>query len=197
MSAEDRMRLTESELFDAEGHLSDVALVALADGQDALVPPPSRAHLDACPACLSRLGEHALASTRVGAALLASGAADTHEAFATDAANSSPGELSAFAVRARHVPIPALVVAAVLGLVGLVPRLLAGATDPMEAVRTLRALVPAASRLASWAIDALFGGGSVPLLAALVVASFVLILAGVAFARIVPPSLATASRHNA
>ena len=59
------------ELVWEEGHVAQVALVALADGEDAIVPPEVVEHLGRCPACTGRLGEEALSAGRTAEALRA------------------------------------------------------------------------------------------------------------------------------
>src|SRR5581483_6056104 len=55
--------------WDGSGHLSDAALVALADGQDSIVDADARKHADACEACAGRLADLALQSIAVGEAI--------------------------------------------------------------------------------------------------------------------------------
>ena len=51
--------------FDLEqGHATDVALTALADGQDEIVPSLVTAHVDACDRCAGRLGDLAHVAAR-------------------------------------------------------------------------------------------------------------------------------------
>ncbi len=51
-----------------EGHLTEEALTAMADGQD-ILPAEASAHLDSCGRCAEQLGQAALLSLSVGAAL--------------------------------------------------------------------------------------------------------------------------------
>jgi hypothetical protein len=44
------------------GHVSDVVLTCLADGEHAIVPPLVRAHVERCEACMVHLGHAALLS---------------------------------------------------------------------------------------------------------------------------------------
>lgn len=84
--------------WDGSGHLTDLALVALADGQDALVDAGARKHADACEACTERLADLALQSIAAGEAMAIAGP--------------------------RRVPVFALAIAATLALVGVIPSLL-------------------------------------------------------------------------
>lgn len=54
------MMLPEELLWAAGGHASDIVLTALADGEDAIVPPDVRAHVEQCTACTAHLGNAAL-----------------------------------------------------------------------------------------------------------------------------------------
>jgi hypothetical protein len=56
-------------LWEDDGHLSDVALTAIADGQHAIVARDALAHADACEECSRRLGEAALLSAATGEAM--------------------------------------------------------------------------------------------------------------------------------
>lgn len=50
------------ELVFADGHLTEVGVATLADGEDALVPAEARAHAHSCEQCSSALGREALHS---------------------------------------------------------------------------------------------------------------------------------------
>jgi hypothetical protein len=64
-------KLPTNLVWQGDGHLSEVALVALADGQD-ILPSEAQAHVDGCEACTLRLGEAALLSAGIGMALAGS-----------------------------------------------------------------------------------------------------------------------------
>jgi hypothetical protein len=53
------------------GHLSDVAIAALGDGQDAIVPEKARDHAATCEACAAQMGHAAMLSSELGAAMRA------------------------------------------------------------------------------------------------------------------------------
>jgi len=61
--------LAEKEAWTADGHLEDAAVVALADGQDGIVPEGCSQHAMSCEACAHRIGEAALLAAEVGDAL--------------------------------------------------------------------------------------------------------------------------------
>jgi hypothetical protein len=53
------------------GHLSDVAIAALGDGQDAIVPEKARDHAATCEACATQMGHAAMLSSDLGVAMRA------------------------------------------------------------------------------------------------------------------------------
>lgn len=61
--------LPESSLFEADGHVTEVVLTCLADGESSLVPAAAAAHVDACDACTERLGLAALCALDASEAL--------------------------------------------------------------------------------------------------------------------------------
>jgi hypothetical protein len=56
-------------IFAPDGHLTELGLTCVADGEVALLPAAALAHLDACEACGLRLGEAALLSAAAADAL--------------------------------------------------------------------------------------------------------------------------------
>jgi anti-sigma factor ChrR (cupin superfamily) len=95
-----REQLLPTELvWQDDGHVADVALAAIADGELEIVPDQAAAHVVACDDCSERLGEQALLSTA------------THEALHA---------LDAAAVR-RPLPLPAIVLALALAALGAAP----------------------------------------------------------------------------
>src|SRR5262249_20594489 len=58
-------------VWDESGHLSEVAKSALADGQDAILPPDALRHFSLCQLCVQSVGEAALLSAQLSAALRA------------------------------------------------------------------------------------------------------------------------------
>jgi len=63
--------LAAKEAWAADGHLQDAAIVALADGQDGILPDGCAQHATDCEACAHRVGEAALLAAQVGDALSA------------------------------------------------------------------------------------------------------------------------------
>jgi hypothetical protein len=65
-----RHDVLENEIvWDESGHLSEVAKSALADGQDAILPADALSHFSRCQPCLQSVGEAALLSAQMSAAL--------------------------------------------------------------------------------------------------------------------------------
>jgi len=62
-------RLSDQDLWQPDGHLSELALTAFGDGERALLSEAARAHADACDACSARLGQLALLSLSMTEAL--------------------------------------------------------------------------------------------------------------------------------
>jgi hypothetical protein len=106
-------RLSLDVVFDRDGHLEEVALVALADGQDVL-PGEAALHLETCDVCCGRLADAALVSVQVSELLRA----------ATPSRERSP----ALVVAAPADPLPwgAVCLVLALALVGLAPSIARG-----------------------------------------------------------------------
>lgn len=66
-----RAELSPDLVFDDAGHLSEVALSCIADGEQELIGRLALDHLDGCDQCAHRLGEAALLSINVGDEMLA------------------------------------------------------------------------------------------------------------------------------
>jgi hypothetical protein len=101
-------RFEPRDLWREDGHLSDLVLTALADGQDSLVPTEVHSHAATCEDCGARLGELTLRSLQVGEAL------DEHP----------PLQRSDSPAPSYKLPVLALAVAFVLAVMGSIPRLL-------------------------------------------------------------------------
>jgi hypothetical protein len=116
-----------------DGHVGDVALAAIADGELEIVPAQARAHTQACDDCSARLGEQALLS------------ATTSEALEL----AAPGFEQAPA--RRPLPMLAVVFALALAALGAAPTLvgLIGglASAPEIALRSLFLAARAAAAL--------------------------------------------------
>jgi hypothetical protein len=53
------------------GHLSEIAIAALGDGQDAIVPEKARDHALSCESCAAQMGHAAMLSSELGQAMRA------------------------------------------------------------------------------------------------------------------------------
>jgi hypothetical protein len=104
-------RLGEAEIWLPDGHVSDVALTALADGEDALLPEAARSHVEGCDSCTERLGEQALMSLSLSRAL------------------GSSENAPAYAPTSLPLPLGAVLAALVVAVLGALPRFLGGARD--------------------------------------------------------------------
>ena len=58
--------LPEELLWDESGHASDIALTAIADGEESIVPQTVHTHVTTCAQCVGHLGNAALLSMHVG-----------------------------------------------------------------------------------------------------------------------------------
>jgi len=76
-------------------HVSEVALTAIADGQQTIVPVDAVAHADACDFCAGRMARAALLSAAVGGAVIAHGA---ERQGAASLAKASPAPWRALAL---------------------------------------------------------------------------------------------------
>jgi hypothetical protein len=95
-------KLPNELVWDQGGHLSEIALTSLADGQESILPEAAAAHFASCSACMQSMGNAALLSTRV-AGLLAEGAKATEQ------------------VPAFPIPVSAIAAAVLLAAVGALP----------------------------------------------------------------------------
>jgi hypothetical protein len=125
----DDIKLADDEVWQPDGHLSDVAITALSDGEDSLLPAHAVAHASSCDPCSARLAEHALLSVSLS------------ESLAVRAPTSSRVE--------RPLPVAALMAAFVLALVGATPTLVAAPPWLESLPTTLVRTGPLALRLLS------------------------------------------------
>jgi len=120
MTMDDQDRLPDDLLFEADGHVTEVALACLADGEIALLDAEAVAHVDGCDTCTARLGAEALRSLVATEALSAVGAAAASEARAlvvtSPTALSRPASSRPASSRRARRPLPVLAIAAALVL---------------------------------------------------------------------------------
>jgi hypothetical protein len=142
MKTENHDRIPESECFERDGHVSDVVVTCLADGERAIIPPAATAHVDACDACTTRVGTEALFSVGASNALLATLANEARAPLAVVALAPRPlaarRELASIAPSSRKrrpMPIGAIAAALCVAFLGALP----GLTDTL---RNLRVVIP-------------------------------------------------------
>jgi hypothetical protein len=175
--------------WEPSGHLSEVALSALADGEEELLDAAMHDHLGSCDACAVQLGEMAMRSARVGEALAPLGAGARASApapvIAVPAApvimplrNGGPA-----ARERRKVPMGAIAAALVVAALGAAPSLIAAPAKLEQSFTVMRKVLPSLVRLLPQALARAWSGpgGS----AAVVVWSLavVLVIAGFAIAK--------------
>ncbi|MCK6586814.1 MAG: hypothetical protein L6Q76_04430 [Polyangiaceae bacterium] len=130
--------------WESDGHLTEVALTMLADGEAALLDAGTAPHVAGCEACSARLGAAALMALRVGEELPLMAARASLETAATvvsPAMNAVPAQ-AAISSRAvptgvRALPLRAIAAALVVAAVGSLPSFIAGADELPELLMTL------------------------------------------------------------
>ncbi|WP_437732609.1 hypothetical protein [Sorangium sp. So ce1335] len=105
-------KLSPELVWQADGHLTEIALTALGDGEDAILPDGAAAHVARCPSCSTALGRTALLSLRAG------------EVMRAQPASSCAGEPAPARV---PLPISAIAFALALSALGAAPSLVSGA----------------------------------------------------------------------
>lgn len=114
-------KLSPELVWQADGHLTDVALTALGDGEAALLPDGAVAHAAGCAACSAALGHAALLSLRTGEAI---GEARALAAPAPVEPASQPA--------GKPLPVAAILAALALAALGAAPGLIASAARYAE-----------------------------------------------------------------
>ncbi|WP_437646083.1 hypothetical protein [Sorangium sp. So ce362] len=104
-------KLAPDLVWQADGHLTEIALTALGDGEEAILPEGALAHVARCPCCSAELGQAALLSLRAGELLRA---------------QAAPGGAREPAAARAPLPVPALAFALAISALGAVPSLVAG-----------------------------------------------------------------------
>ncbi len=103
----DQESLPEDLLWQQDGHVSDVVLDTLADEQDEIVPVLARDHVSGCDVCTQRLGD---------AVVLALGVDDALKPMVESAATAAQ-------TKSWPLPIPAMLAAVILAVLGTIPAL--------------------------------------------------------------------------
>jgi hypothetical protein len=171
-------KLDPALVWDEAGHLAELAVNALADGELAILPSAALTHAEHCASCAERVGAVALLALQVDETLAAAGLLTSVVQRVEAQAAREP------AVVRRPLPVPALVFALLLALLGLLPGLgdLVSrlARLPSMLVRTLPILAQAAALVA----DA--GANSRALVLVVFLSAGLLVLGGVMIARAAP-----------
>lgn len=129
--------------WESDGHLTEVALTMLADGEAALLDAGTAPHVAGCEACSARLGAAALMALRVGEELPLMAARASLETAATEvspAMNAVPAQAAmsrAVPTGVRALPLRAIAAALVVAAVGSLPSFIAGADELPELLMTL------------------------------------------------------------
>ena len=135
MMTENQDQLPDSECFDESGHVTDVVLTCLADGESAILPTAAESHVDACDACTARLGVSALLSLNASSALLASTEARAPLQIVVATPALAAPSFAPSSRRRRPLPMGAIAAALLVAAIGALPGL-------MDTLRTLRTVVP-------------------------------------------------------
>ena len=147
MTTENDDQLPESLCFEADGHVTDVVVSCLADGEIALIPLAAVAHVDACDPCTARLGAEALLSVGVTDALRAATVSAARApapilvpaplvmAPARAAWRDSTPSLAPTSRKRRPLPIGAIAAALFIAVAAALP-------GWMDSLRELRTVVP-------------------------------------------------------
>lgn len=139
--------------WETDGHLTEVALTMLADGETALLEEGAAPHVAGCEACSARLGAAALMALRVGEELpgiaararvadLAPMAAFAASPAASPAENEPPLQVvglsrpEAGLASVRALPLRAIAAAILIAAVGAAPSIVAGTHKLPELVMT-------------------------------------------------------------
>ena len=160
--------------WEPSGHLSEIALTALADGEEALLDAAMHEHLGTCDACAVRLGEAAMRSAHVASALTHLGAlaptlvqerAPAQVIAAVPAVPVSAVSSGSRPPR-RKVPVAPIAAALVVAMLGAAPSVLSLPAEVAQTASVLRKLLPSFVRLLPQALDRLWSGpgGSAALL---------------------------------
>jgi len=153
-------------LWQDDGHVTDVVVDTLADGQDEVVPAPARDHVSACDMCAQRLGDAVLLAMRVG---------DVLEGAMSTARVAQPS---------WPIPVPAVLAAVLVAALGTIPALGDLGARITELVKSIVAVVPNLTRAALVLSRTGEFGTQLALLSMVSVA--VLLVGGLMIARAVP-----------
>ena len=173
--------------WEPSGHLSEVALSALADGEEALLDAAMLGHVDACEACAVQLGEVAMRGAHVGDALSLLGAAAASVPAPVVVPAPAPivavGSTTPRPVR-RKVPVAVIGAALAVAVIGAAPGLASLPHDVAETASVLQKVLPSLVRMLPVALGKLWNGPTTGAAAALMWSlSLALIAAGFGIAK--------------
>ncbi len=167
MSETNQDLLPEELLWAAGGHASDVVLTAIADGQQAIVPPVVLEHVASCTTCTTHLGHAALLTLHTGAELAA---AREHSRL----------------TERRPLPKLAIALGLAVAAIGLFPSILDGAGDMASARTFFTREVPVFLRALGTLARRVQEPGSSTGLLVTYAAAAMLVVMGIALVRILP-----------
>lgn len=174
--------------WESSGHLSEVALSIVSDGEEALLTGEMHAHLHECEACAVRLGEIAIRSANVADAIAslpapATGLLDVRDAVVPQMViTPGPSPLAPVPSR-RKVPVIPIAVALVVAAFGAVPSILGLPAQAHETISLLHKVLPLFVRMAPQAIERAWRGSTGHLSVVVWGLSCVLIATGLGIAR--------------
>ena len=148
MTTHDPEALAPELIFEPDGHLTELCLTCLSDGELALVPRGALDHLDACEPCARRLGEAALLSVATGEALRSPPPAAAPLALGSPAPGAAAVPTGSASPRRTRRPLPVVAIAVALLVVALTagPALLEAACELPRAVSGVVGLLLFAAR---------------------------------------------------
>lgn len=152
METRDTRAIPPELLFEPDGHVTDAALAAMADGEIDLVAQPALDHLDACDRCGRRLGEAALLSIAANDLLrdVPLAAVDRlGSASSSAAAEPAPASRPASSRKRRPLPIAAIAAALCVAAITAGPALVDLITNAPATFEDLVATAPFVMRIAA------------------------------------------------
>jgi hypothetical protein len=180
--------LPQELVWQQDGHLSELGLTAMADGEHALLPAEAQVHLEACPACQERLGHAALLAALSARAmeLEVARAAAPQAAAERSASDRSLGLAETVGLAPvssgrgrRPLPRAAIALALLCAAIGAAPSLLSAGSRLPSTVATVVNGAPVVLRMAWQLARGLASSNSPSLVAVPWVAALVLALMGV------------------
>jgi hypothetical protein len=171
--------LLPKELVWEAGHASELALSALVDGEDAVLPRDVVSHVHSCDACMMQLGDAALMMRGVTHAVQS-----VKPWLPPDLSRElAKSPSSSRALAPKRVPLAAMVVAMVVAAAGAVPTLLGLPQRLAQLLLTLMHTAPVVSRSGLQVFEQGLGGAE---LSAMFGCAGLLLCAGVAATRLLP-----------